>query len=90
MITCADCGAPYIENVIVASEDWERIADDGAYMLCFECMDRRCGERGMTVECDIVRYGGWLSTKTKMRFLWRRPEDIVVSGVGHPALYKGH
>jgi hypothetical protein len=86
---CADCGKPYGqgENVVVDSEDWERIADDGAYLLCFDCMDRRCAERGMYVKCDITRIGTALSTRIPHP-VWRSEETVKQSSIGHPALYR--
>jgi hypothetical protein len=85
-INCADCNERFDLSVVVSSEDWERIADDGAYMLCYRCMDRRARERGMTVMCSFV-YLNNLRTKDILPAPWRTQEMVSIDKqTGHPKL----
>jgi hypothetical protein len=53
--TCADCGLPYSDDgwadFVVSHEVWAKLtAEDGACLLCANCMTRRATRLGIEAE----------------------------------------
>jgi hypothetical protein len=96
-MTCDSCKRGYRLWCIVDSEDWEKIARDD-YALCYECMEARFIEIGLSVECEFlfdsplgVDNPGMHSVRTPRVSkigVWRHRGMVKDGSVGLPVLYR--